>query len=176
MESRKDPLYHWKNLLHPAFGLLASLLAAFVFALVIRLRYEGDTEWFFLYYHVPISIPFVGFLFDRARGYLQKMPGQLISVGLDTVIIALALTRSVYPVPYISGHALFLSYALVTARTWWVRIPVLAVLLEVIYLKVFCWHDPTLFGGCALGCAAGFLWIFLWRKLQRMVKIDQILE
>jgi len=55
-----------------------------------------------------------------------------------------------HPIPFFSGHALFLSYALLTMRSKLAKVTALVVLLEVAYLKIFVWQDATLLGGIAL--------------------------
>ncbi|MBI4672920.1 MAG: hypothetical protein HY741_14795 [Chloroflexi bacterium] len=64
------------------------------------------------------------------------------------------------PIPWYSGHALFLTYACLTSTTLFVRLAALAVLLEVAWFKIVVWDfDLTLFGGIALGvCGAWWLW------------------
>ena len=54
-------------LFHPATVLVASILAAGLFAVFIHLLFDGDLRWFLLYYFVPIGIPFVAFLVERAE-------------------------------------------------------------------------------------------------------------
>ena len=63
---------------------------------------------------------------------------------IDLVVIALSLIRALVPLPLVSGHALFLSYALLTVPSVVVRTSAALVLLEVIYLKIFIWQATTL--------------------------------
>jgi hypothetical protein len=68
----------------------------------------------------------------------------------------LALSRAVMPIPFISGHALFLTYAIMTLKSQialWVAI---AVLIDVAYTKIAL-RDPTLIGGIAVGLFAALL-------------------
>ena len=44
-------------------------------------------------------------------------------------------------VPYVSGHALFLTYAIMSRGSRVVRVTATLVMIEVIYLKLFVWHD-----------------------------------
>jgi len=142
---------------HPLTVLIIALIAAFVFALFISLLFDGELRWFLLYYFTPIGIPFVAFLFDRAerRAFASKAAWRI-----DAVILGLSLARSVILIPIISGHALFLTYALLTSQSKVARITALLVLLEVAYLKIFVWRDPTLIGGVIVGYLTALLY---WR-------------
>ncbi len=139
-----------RRLFHPLTVLATSLASAAVFALLIAWRSEGELRLYLLSYFVPVAVPFVAFLFDRAA----RWPG--VRWPLDLPVVGLALLRMVVPVPLISGHALFLTYAALTARLGVARMAAVAVLLEVAYLKIFAWEDPTLLGGTLLGALAAY--------------------
>jgi len=139
----------------PLFVLAVSLGAALLFAALVAVTFHGEMQFFLLTYYVPIGVPFVAFLFDRADRWLETTWLQRI---VDLCVLILALARAVAPVPLISGHTLFLVYALLSSRSWVVRVTAALVLLEVIYLKVFVWRDPTLIGGAAAACLAA--WVF----------------
>lgn len=65
------------------------------------------------------------------------------------------MMRVIGNVPYISGHTLFLSYAILGPASRVTRITASLVMLEVIYLKYFVWHDPiTSSSGIVLGAIA----------------------
>lgn len=149
--SRLDQLFH------PNVALIAALLGAALFACACYLLFEGDRLRHYLVYNVPIAVPFVLFLFERARYYLRTQ-SRAASVALDSVVVATALARAVFLLPLISGHALFLSYALMTMRSRLAKLAAVLVLLIVIYFKAFVWHDPSLLGGAAVGIAAGLAW------------------
>jgi ABC-type multidrug transport system fused ATPase/permease subunit len=155
----------FQRLFHPAVGLLCGLGLAAVLALACFYLFDGHELIHHLSYTVPIAVPFAGFLFDRALVYLGQ-PGRQVAprAGLDTGLVLLALWRAVYPVPLISGHALFLTYALLSTRSLWIRIPTVVVLAEVAYFKIFLWHDPTIFGGALVGAAAALAWKRLARE------------
>ena len=137
--------------------LIIALIAVLIFAFFINLLFDGELRWFLLYYFTPIGIPFVAFLFDRAerRAFASKAAWRI-----DAVILGLSLARSVILIPIISGHALFLTYALLTSQSKVARITALLVLLEVAYLKIFVWRDPTLIGGVIVGYLTALLY---WR-------------
>ncbi len=143
--------------LQPAIALAAAVLGAALFASASLLLLEGDRLRHYLVYNVPIAVPFVLFLFERARYYLRTQ-SRAASVALDSVVVATALARAVFLLPLISGHALFLSYALMTMRSRLAKLAAVLVLLIVIYFKAFVWHDPSLLGGAAVGIAAGLAW------------------
>jgi len=140
---------------HPVTVLVVSILAAAIFAFFIILLFEGDYRWFLLYYHVPIGIPFVAFLFDRAEGYARA---SRTSWAIDVVVLIFSLTRAFVRLPLISGHALFLTYCLLASRSSVARMAAVIVLLEVAYLKLFVTHDTALFGGLLTGCLAALIY------------------
>lgn len=146
----------WSWISHPLFMAAASLGAALAFAGFIiidnDLGASPGRHGFYLYYMVPLAAPFVAFLLDRAAR-LREL--RWIQWFVDLPVIILGLVRALYDLPGISGHALFLTYALLTARSRAAQIIITVVLAEVVYLKIFAWHDSTLFGGIlAAGVAA----------------------
>ncbi len=141
-------------LFKPITVLTVSLIAALAFASVIWFLTTGDQRDFLLYYFVPIAVPFVAFLFDRLANRNHLLHCQM---WLDAPLLVLAMLRSGIPIPLISGHALFLSYALLTTRTWVARVTAVLVLIEVVYIKIFIWQDGTLLGGLTVGIATAIL-------------------
>lgn len=140
---------------HPAVVLTFSLLGAGMYALYATLRFPADKLPGQYLYVVPIVAPFVAFLFDRAERFRQSPPLRLI---VDALVVGTSVWRAVGHVPFVSGHALFLTYALLSCRSRVGQVTAAAVMLEVIYLKYFVWHDwvtPTT--GMLLGAAAAFL-------------------
>jgi hypothetical protein len=152
---------------HPITVLVVSLLAAAIFALFIILSFDGDLRWFLLYYFTPIGIPFVAFLFDRAEQYSLASRA---AWAIDLVVLLPALTRAFIPIPLISGHALFLTYCLLTSRSKVARLTAIIVLLQVAYLKLFVTHDTALFGGVIAGCLASLV----YRQVKPVKKNVQI--
>jgi hypothetical protein len=140
---------------HPVTVLVVALIAAALFALFVALFFEGDLRRFLLYYFTPIGIPFVAFLFDRAE-HSAVIP--LVSWGIDLAVLIPALTRAFVPLPLVSGHALFLSYCLLTARSKLARVTAFLVVLQVAYLKIFVTHDTALIGGIVVGYLAAVLY------------------
>jgi hypothetical protein len=43
------------------------MIATGIFALLIWLAFDGELQFFLLYYFVPITVPFVAYAFDRAQ-------------------------------------------------------------------------------------------------------------
>ena len=155
-------------LFHPVTVLVVSILAAGVFAFFVNLLYEGDLRWFLLYYFTPIGIPFVAFLFDRLE-HDARASRALWTV--DLVVLIPALARAFVRLPIISGHALFLSYCLLTSRSRVARFTALLVLLQVAYLKLVVTHDTALFGGIIMGCLAALVYRRA-RPVKRNVQIE----
>lgn len=72
--------------------------------------------------------------------------------------MATSILRARGYVPLVSGHALFLTYAVLRPGSPVTRITAAIVMLEVIYLKFFVWHDfVTPVGGIALALIAVML-------------------
>jgi len=156
------------KILQPWLGFAIGCVLTAAFTLFCFAVFKGQELNHYLSYFVPIVLPFICFIFERLYRYVQKTPRGwgILAIALDIIVLAASLIRSVYALPFISGHALFLTFALLTVRSWWVRIPVVAVLIEVIYLKAFVWHDSTLYGGALMGCIAGAIWWGLIKKIR----------
>jgi len=155
-------------LFHPVTILLVSITAAAIFAALVTLLFDGEFRWFLLYYFTPIGIPFVAFLFDRAE---QNSLDSKIASALDLVVLIFSLIRAFIRIPLVSGHALFLVYCLLTARSKVARITAVLVLVQVIYLKIFVTHDTALFGGVIAGCLAALLYRRV-KPIERDVHIE----
>jgi hypothetical protein len=118
------------------------------------LRYHGDYRHFLLYYFWPLSFPFTAFVLDRAARWRELSRLQWY---IEVPIVLLALSRAFVAVPLISGHALFLSYIMLSSRSWAVKLLAVLVMLQVAYLKIWVWADPTIVGGILLGMLAAWL-------------------
>ena len=106
-------------------------------------------------YFLPLMVPMIAFMFERVE---RTREANFFQHGVDFLVFALAVGRVVGDVPYISGHTLLLSYALLCSKSTIVRIPALLVLAQTLYLKYFVWHDfVTSNVGIVLGCALALL-------------------
>ena len=106
-------------------------------------------------YFVPLMVPLIAFMFERVEHVREA---NFFQHGVDYLVFALAAGRVVGDVPYISGHTLILSYALLQSKSWLVRILSLVVLAQTLFLKYFVWGDlVTSNVGIAMGCALAFL-------------------
>ena len=106
-------------------------------------------------YFVPLMVPVIAFMFERVE---HTREANFFQHGVDFLVFGLAVGRVVGDVPYISGHTLLLSYALVCSKSRIVRIPAVLVLAQTLYLKYFVWHDfITSNVGIVLGCALALL-------------------
>lgn len=143
--------------LAPAGTLALSLLAAALFALCVNDRLVGEQRVFWLYYFVPIAVPFVAFVVDRVG---RRAASRWAQWAIDLPVVAAALARVFWPVPFISGHVLFLAYASLTAKSAIARVTAVLVLVEVFYLKILVWRDFTTWTGGWLiaGAAAWMFW------------------
>jgi hypothetical protein len=112
-------------------------------------------------YNTPVGIVLVLWLFDvtfHATTPLQR------AVAVIVIGAALLRSRIVHPLIHLeppwSGHALFLAFALVTARATWVRVACVAVLAQVVILKAR-FDDHSWIVGVVAGIAAGVLFVRL---------------
>ena len=144
---------------HPLIVLASSLATASLYALFVlqsphthaQLADPTGSFW----YVVPIVIPFVAFLFDRFERLRQLNP---LHVLVDLIVVVTAVGRVVAHVPFVSGHTLFLTYAIISSRSRVVKITAAIVMAHAAYLKYFVWHDGvTSTTGIILGAIAGFL-------------------
>lgn len=134
---------------------------ALLFTFFILVRFHGETQFFYLYYMVPITVPFVAFVLARLETFSQTTWPQRI---LDVCVLTLAILRNFVEIPFISGHALFLTYCLFSTRTIVARVTAAIVLVVVILMKWFNWGDIyTPSGGFLLGSGAAFLFRLLSR-------------
>ena len=149
---RLDAISLQKFIFQPIFTLLVSLLAAALYAVFATLKFSGDKLINQYYYVTPIVIPFVIFLIERAKTFRQK---SIIPKLIDAIVIVTAMWRVIGDVPYVSGHALFLTYAILSDDSYLGRITAIIVMIEVVYLKIFVWSDwVSLTGGILLGGSA----------------------
>lgn len=141
---------------HPISVALLSLAGAALYVAAATLRYSPEKLYYQYLYVAPVIIPFVAFLFDRAERFRSWTGAQCM---VDAFVIGLSVYRAVGHVPLVSGHALFLTYALLTARSRVARAAALVVLIQVLYLKLLIWHDPvTPSGALLLGSAAALVY------------------
>lgn len=137
------------------FQLRLTLTVVVFFTLFILFFYEGEREYYRLYYFVPVSVPIVLFIFDRLTRHEQLSK---LTYFLDVLIMIVSLVRVYYPIFFYSGHALFLSYALFTTKNRACLIAAFLVLVQTAYIKIFLWEpDYSLAGGLVLGCLAGLI-------------------
>src|SRR5688572_1947353 len=88
-----------------------------------------------LAYNVPIAVPFAILFLERLRG---PGPHPVRGLLVDLAVLVLALLRVFAPpLPLVSGHALFSGYCALSARRWPLRMTASAVLVHVVYVKLF---------------------------------------
>ncbi|HSS22726.1 MAG TPA: hypothetical protein VLL54_21820 [Pyrinomonadaceae bacterium] len=152
----QDPETNFHHLIfHPLSVLLLSVSAALVYAGWVRWRFGGDQLGNQLVYVVPIVVPFVAFLLDRAHRIGVWRPAIFL---IDFVVVGTSILRVIGNVPYVSGHSFFLTYAILGPGARITKITAALVMVEVIYLKYFVWHDfITSSTGILLGAIAAVL-------------------
>jgi hypothetical protein len=146
-------------LFQPGVVLLISVASAVLFSLyTLRGSLLGSSAFGFppsFFYVVPIIVPFVAFLLDRAEHIGETPAVQLI---VDVVVVGFSMSRVFTDVFPVSGHTLFLTYAIFGSRSLVVVVTASLVMLQVIYLKYFVWHDVvTSTSGIILGGLAAYL-------------------
>jgi hypothetical protein len=109
-------------------------------------------------------VPLIAFMFERVEHVREA---SFFQHGVDYLVFVLAVGRVVGDVPYISGHTLILSYALLQSKSKLVRILSILVLAQTLVLKYFVWRDfVTSNVGIALGCTLALL-VALSKRMQR---------
>ena len=140
---------------HPVFVLVCAVVAMIAYAAVTQWRLPGrDLRMHFIYV-LPIIVPFVAFLFDRGAQFRTAGWPEWI---IDFVVVASSILRAIGVIPLISGHVLFLTYAIARPGSRLTKATALMVMLQVLYLKIFVWHDMvTPFTGIAVGLTAALI-------------------
>ena len=153
-----------RNRFRILFVLLGALLVMVSYVAFMRWRHPGGDLSNNFFYVLPIIVPFVAFVFDRAE---RLRSASLIELTIDCVVVGTAMMRVIGDVPFVSGHALFLTYAITRPGTWLTKVTASLVMMQVLYLKFFVWRDSiTPVTGIALGLLAGLLvWIIPARKI-----------
>ena len=152
--SDAEPASTQSFIFHPLVVLTLSLIGAALYALYVTLRFPNDSLWGQYSYVTPIIVPFATFLFDRAERRQQITNLQRI---VDVLVVGTAMWRVIGQVPYVSGHTLFLTHALLTTQSRVAQITAALVLLQVLYLKYIVWGDwITSTNGIAIGLLAAY--------------------
>ncbi|MFN2511082.1 MAG: hypothetical protein ABR568_06505 [Pyrinomonadaceae bacterium] len=89
---------------HPLFVLIVALIGASIYGIYATLRFPGDTLPSHLHYVVPIIVPFVAFLFDRAERFREC---SIIQFVVDALTIGAAMGRVTGHVPLCQGTHYF---------------------------------------------------------------------
>ena len=140
---------------HPVLVLSSAALLMFAYIGFMRWRHPGGDLSNNFMYVLPIIVPFVAFVFDRAE---QFSGARLFELILDSAVVVTSIMRAIGDVPFVSGHALFLSYAIARPGRRLTKITAAAVMIQVLYLKFYVWHDLiTPITGAALGLLAALI-------------------
>jgi hypothetical protein len=139
---------------HPVTVSIFALLGVVSYVVWMRWRFPGGDLANNFIYVLPIIVPFVAFLFSRAQRWPEA---GMLELGIDFLVVGTSMMRVVGDVPYVSGHALFLTYAIARPGSVLARVTATLVMIQVVYLKFFVWHDlATPVAGTTLGLAAAF--------------------
>ena len=153
------PGSNFSFIFRPSFSLLISLVGAACYGCYLLLSPGVRSHWYELsgtfMYVVPIVVPFVAYLLDRAERWSERNKKQKL---VDAIVVLIAMWRVIGNVPFVSGHTLFLSYCMITSRSLVARLTALIVMAQTVYLKYFVWHDwVTSTSGIVLGCVAAII-------------------
>lgn len=144
-----------KIFFHPLVVLAAAAAAILCYVVMMRWRFPGGNLANHFFYTLPILVPFVAFLFDRARTFRDA---SLLDLTVDSAVVFTSIARGLALVPIVSGHVLFLTFAIVRPGSRLTKITAALVMLQVIYLKLVIWHDPVSpFAGIVLGTLAAYI-------------------
>lgn len=127
-------------------------------------RYDGQPRSYRLSYFLPATVMGVLFFFDRLPRASWLGWGIL---GVDLTIAAAAFYRVFEPVFFYSGHAMFMTYAMLTVRSRTAFVLALIILLQTIWLKLVVWpFDLSLPGGLLIGSIMGLghRLVLYWRE------------
>ena len=138
-------------------ALATAATVAFVLLLFNSPRFAGPGRLILLYYHAPIGFAFVVYALDRLERRAAIAGRQWL---VEAPVVALALSRTVAPLPFLSGHALFLTYVIAAPGRALARWAGALLFVDVIVFKVFLLHDATLIGGALIGLIAA---VIVWR-------------
>ena len=150
----------------PFVVLLLSIGGALSYSVWVTCRFGGQNLQSQYLYVVPIIVPFLSFLVDRCERIKRASVAGLV---IDFLVVGASMMRIVGRVPYISGHTLFLTYAILGPASRVTRITASLVMLEVIYLKYFVWHDPV---SSSTGIVLGAIAAVTARRFARKVETE----
>ena len=140
---------------HPLLVLACAALGILIYVTWARWRFPGGDLSRHYIYVLPIVVPFVAFIFDRAKHFPE---GAVVELIVDSAVVVTSIMRMLGVVPFVSGHALFLTYAIARPGTRLTKITAALVMLQVIYMKFFLWHDwVTPVTGITLGLSGAFV-------------------
>src|SRR5689334_22048200 len=89
------------------FILLGAALVILTYIAWMRWRHPGDDLSNNFFYVLPIIVPFVAFVFDCVG---RRRATSLLELMIDCAVVGTAMMRVIGDVPFVSGHALFLTY------------------------------------------------------------------
>ena len=92
------------------------------------------------WYQTPVGFVFVLFAIDRWQMRLARLTWRWI---LDIVVLLVSISRTVTWFLPLSGHTLFLTYAIFTSQRKWVSGVAFVVLIEAIVIKHFWLNDDS---------------------------------
>ena len=150
IHDRRALLSHWlfgASVVAPVLGFVAGAWA-----------YQETGSWgsvrFFVFYAAPLFLAAPLWMRSRVCAITQLSSLALV---MDVVVFVASVARfaasAIFP---FSGHMLFLTYTLLTARARWYGWLAAALIIETSFFKLVLWHDQRSWMiGLVLGAVAG---------------------
>lgn len=143
--------------------LLLSFILTIFFSIAASFikNFNGAGLSILLVYHAPIVFAFLLFVISEYQDFWKEHGFRHI---ISLVVIACSLARVIKEIPLYSGHAFFITYMVLMVKSKMARIVAIIVLLDVIWLKCFVWHDESVWGGILFGLIAWIIYLLLQQK------------
>jgi dolichyl-phosphate-mannose--protein O-mannosyl transferase len=137
----------------PWVQILVSLVLTILFGIAASFikNFNGAGRFILLAYHLPIGFAFSMFVLTEIANLRKERVARHFT---SILVTGLSLLRVLMEVPFYSGHAFFITYMVLVTESLAARIVAVLVLLDVIYVKEWLLHDPTVWGGMLLGLVA----------------------
>lgn len=142
------------SFLHFTSTVAIAALSGAAVAVALRLAWNPPPRTYFDY--VPIGALFGAFVLQR---FVTQRARSATALACDLAAVVLPLMRVfIPPLPFVSGHTLFASYAMLTAAGRTLRAVALLVLVLAVFDKIF-WTGGwiSMIAGLAAGCALAYI-------------------
>ncbi len=144
-------------------AIVAIAIVISVWLAVFKAIRSDWSETFHFVQYVPPAIIFAALLVsDRLTYSRAHLP---VKCAFDITAIAIAASRMFITTTPFSGHMVLIVYGLITARSTWLRLMALALLVHTTVLKLLVWSDSsTWVYGLGIGAIIGIAYVAFSRK------------